>query len=147
MVQHGYIPTDAEDELVRFTDNQIDTLSKAVLGVTLSCARCHNHKFDPLSQKDFYGWYGIMASCRPAVITVDTPERRQQHQTELAALKQAIKTRIADASGSESRRSRGTLAEKLPASEPPKRNKSRKTSKLLEEPGDARQDSGRPAEP
>ncbi len=137
MVQHGYVPTDAEDELVRFTDNQIDTLSKAVLGVTLSCARCHNHKFDPLSQKDFYGWYGIMASCRPAIVTLDTPERRQRHQEELVTLKQAIKTRIADAWETSLDHLADRL-EKLPAASPkPEREqkpKDKKPSKNAEPP-------------
>ena len=52
MVPHGYAPTDALDEQVTFTDNQIDVLTKAFLGLTVSCARCHNHKFDPISQTD-----------------------------------------------------------------------------------------------
>ena len=97
MVQHGYAPTDALDEQVAFTDNQIDVIGKAFLGLTISCARCHNHKFDAISQQDFYAWYGIMASCRPALITVDTPERLQLHRNELQALKQRIKSQLADA--------------------------------------------------
>ncbi|HAV62362.1 MAG TPA: hypothetical protein DCY13_08370, partial [Verrucomicrobiales bacterium] len=45
MVFHGFAPTDALDELVRFTDDQINVVSKAFLGLTVSCARCHDHKF------------------------------------------------------------------------------------------------------
>jgi cytochrome c553 len=45
-------------------DEQIDTTSRAVLGVTLACARCHDHKFDPLTTKDYYGWAGILASTK-----------------------------------------------------------------------------------
>lgn len=97
MVQHGYAPTDALDEQVNFTDNQVDVLSKAVLGLTVSCARCHNHKFDPISQTDFYALYGILASCRPAVITVDTRERQQMHRARLMELKGEIKSALADA--------------------------------------------------
>ena len=74
MVQHGFAPTDALDELVRFTDDQINVVSKAFLGLTLSCARCHDHKFDPLSQRDFTAWYGIFSSPAPALITVDAPD-------------------------------------------------------------------------
>lgn len=41
-------------------DEQIDTITRGFLGITLSCARCHDHKFDPLSQKDYYAMYGIL---------------------------------------------------------------------------------------
>jgi len=87
LVLHGYSPTDALDEQVRFTENQIDVISKGFLGITVACARCHNHKFDPISQKDFYALYGIMASSRPATVTIDTQERLETNKTEMASLK------------------------------------------------------------
>jgi cytochrome c553 len=43
-------------------DEQIDTLGKAVLGLTLGCARCHDHKFDPLPTSDYYALAGIFHS-------------------------------------------------------------------------------------
>ncbi len=97
MVPHGYAPTDALDEQVTFTDNQIDVLTKAFLGLTVSCARCHNHKFDPIGQRDFYALYGIMASSRPALITVDTPERLNTNRAELQRLKAQIQRALATA--------------------------------------------------
>ncbi len=45
-------------------DEQIDTLSKAFLGLTIACARCHDHKFDPISTKDYYSLASIFASTR-----------------------------------------------------------------------------------
>ncbi len=42
-----------------FIDEQIDTLSKAFLGQTVSCARCHDHKFDPIPTADYYALAGI----------------------------------------------------------------------------------------
>src|SRR5581483_219106 len=45
-------------------DEQVDVTSKAFLGLTISCARCHNHKFDPLLTKDYYSLVGIFASTR-----------------------------------------------------------------------------------
>lgn len=51
---------------VRFTmdniDEQIDTVTRAVLGLTASCARCHDHKFDPIPTKDYYALAGIFQS-------------------------------------------------------------------------------------
>ncbi|WP_169974473.1 PSD1 and planctomycete cytochrome C domain-containing protein [Tautonia rosea] len=43
-------------------DDTIDNLGKAFLGLTISCARCHDHKFDPISQRDYYALYGIFQS-------------------------------------------------------------------------------------
>jgi len=45
-------------------DEQIDTVSKVFLGLTLSCARCHDHKFDPLLTSDYYALASILASTR-----------------------------------------------------------------------------------
>ncbi len=45
-------------------DEQVDTIGRAFLGLTLGCARCHDHKFDPIPTADYYGMAGIMASTR-----------------------------------------------------------------------------------
>lgn len=70
MVFHGFTPTDALDEFVNFTDNQVDVVSKAFLGLTVSCARCHDHKFDAISQKDYYAMFGVFANGRPGQLDV-----------------------------------------------------------------------------
>ena len=43
-------------------DEQIDTTAKAFMGLTMGCARCHDHKFDPISAKDYYSMASIFAS-------------------------------------------------------------------------------------
>jgi Protein of unknown function (DUF1553)/Protein of unknown function (DUF1549)/Planctomycete cytochrome C len=53
---------DKEKMVSDMVDDQIDTIGKAFLGLTLGCARCHNHKFDPLSQADYYGLAGMFYS-------------------------------------------------------------------------------------
>jgi hypothetical protein len=45
-------------------DDQVDTLGRATMGLTLGCARCHDHKFDPVAQTDYYALAGIFASTR-----------------------------------------------------------------------------------
>lgn len=45
-------------------DEQLDTVGRAVLGLTLGCARCHDHKFDPVPQRDYYAMAGIFRSTR-----------------------------------------------------------------------------------
>src|SRR5436309_9573 len=42
----------------------IDTIGQAILGLTIGCARCHDHKFDPISTRDYYALYGIFESTR-----------------------------------------------------------------------------------
>lgn len=43
-------------------DEQIDTIGKAMLGLSLGCARCHDHKFDPITQRDYYALAGFLRS-------------------------------------------------------------------------------------
>jgi hypothetical protein len=43
-------------------DDRLDTLGRGVLGLTVACARCHDHKFDPISSKDYYALAGVFAS-------------------------------------------------------------------------------------
>ena len=50
------------DEPNDIIDERIDTTTKAFLGLTVSCARCHDHKFDPIPIKDYYSLHGIFAS-------------------------------------------------------------------------------------
>src|SRR5436305_1137801 len=50
-----------QDQADRF-DNRIDVMTKTFLGLTVSCARCHDHKFDAISTKDYYSLYGIIES-------------------------------------------------------------------------------------
>ncbi len=43
-------------------DDQIDTVSRGLLGLTVACARCHDHKYDAITAADYYGLYGVFAS-------------------------------------------------------------------------------------
>ena len=43
-------------------DERVDAVSRGLLGMTVACARCHDHKFDPILTKDYYGLVGVFAS-------------------------------------------------------------------------------------
>ncbi len=87
MVFHGFSPTDALDEKVRFVDDQVNAISKAFLGLTVSCARCHDHKFDAISQADYYAMFGMFAACRPGRSIADTLDLLNKNRDELAVAK------------------------------------------------------------
>ncbi len=76
-------------------DEQVDTIGRALMGLTLGCARCHDHKFDPIPTADYYALAGILRS------TVTIPEKNKEgpisdwnrralptSKTELASVKQ-----------------------------------------------------------
>jgi len=94
--EHGFQPVDTLDDQVKSVENQIDVLGKAFQGLTIACARCHDHKFDPVSQRDYYALYGVLASSRPAQVQVDSPDVLNKNRAELLALKAQIKSALAD---------------------------------------------------
>jgi cytochrome c553 len=55
---------DEQKLLMDIIDEQLDTAGKAFLGLAIGCARCHDHKFDPISQADYYALAGIFQSTR-----------------------------------------------------------------------------------
>ncbi|HZN69331.1 MAG TPA: DUF1553 domain-containing protein, partial [Tepidisphaeraceae bacterium] len=59
---HG--PVDVRQHQVDRVSNQIDVFAKAFLGLTVACARCHDHKFDAISTKDYYALFGVLESSR-----------------------------------------------------------------------------------
>lgn len=55
---------DKDKMMIDIVDEQIDTVSRTMLGLTIGCARCHDHKFDPISAKDYYALAGIFYSTK-----------------------------------------------------------------------------------
>ncbi len=68
---------DKEKMLTDVVADQIDVVSRAFMGLTIACARCHDHKFDPITQRDYYGLAGIFFSTRilpePGIKTGGSP--------------------------------------------------------------------------
>ena len=79
-------------------NDRIDVTSKAFLGLTVSCARCHDHKFDPIPQADYYSLHGIFASSvepemKPVISAVNTNYQDYlARRAELDARVQTVRT-------------------------------------------------------
>ena len=64
LCEQVHSPVDVMQHQSDRIDNQIDTMGKTFLGLTLGCARCHDHKFDAISQKDVYALWGFIEGSR-----------------------------------------------------------------------------------
>jgi mono/diheme cytochrome c family protein len=58
--------------------DRMDAIGKGVLGLTIQCAQCHSHKFDPLTQKEYYRLFAFLNNCHEANVAVYTPEEQQR---------------------------------------------------------------------
>ncbi|HVX12951.1 MAG TPA: PSD1 and planctomycete cytochrome C domain-containing protein [Pirellulales bacterium] len=76
-------------------DNQIDTLTKTFQATTVACARCHDHKLDAVSMKDYYALLGILRSSRLVSHTIDAAESNTERLRQLRSLKAEIRREIA----------------------------------------------------
>ncbi|WP_169980582.1 DUF1553 domain-containing protein [Tautonia rosea] len=83
-------PVDITEEMRTRVDNQIDVLGKAFLGLTVACARCHDHKFDAISTRDYYALAGHLQSTRHQYAVIDPPEVFDTPLAELDALRLAL---------------------------------------------------------
>ncbi len=85
-------------------DEMLDTMGKSMLGMTIGCARCHDHKFDPIPTKDYYALTGIFKSTkfivhdnvskwneRPLPMPAELEAAVRKHEVAVAALKEKIK--------------------------------------------------------
>ncbi len=69
-------------------DDRIDVVTRGAMGLTLGCARCHDHKYDPLTQKDYYALYGVFAASPEAQNPppIPGPQTREQRDAFVAEL-------------------------------------------------------------
>lgn len=98
-----------EEVYVRNVDDQVDTNGAVFMGLSVGCCRCHDHKFDPLTQKDYYSMFAIFNSIDggaldgnsatfPPFIKVATPELKaklEQVQTKADAIQKQIAAAVA----------------------------------------------------
>ena len=61
---------------------QVDTVSQALLGLTVACARCHDHKFDPITMRDYYAMAGVFASMKKVSLRPDGKDEEEKTRAE-----------------------------------------------------------------
>ncbi len=83
-------PVDLRADEMERVANQIEVFGRAFLGLTISCARCHDHKFDAISQRDYYALAGFLKSSAYRQARFDACDRDREAARELAALRTAF---------------------------------------------------------
>ncbi|MDG2013610.1 MAG: DUF1549 domain-containing protein [Pirellulaceae bacterium] len=92
----NYEQQDKEGLAIDVVDEQIDTVGRAFMGMTLGCARCHDHKFDPITTEDYYALAGIFKSTDTVVHSnvskyVETSIASSQQQKQQQKHRQTVK--------------------------------------------------------
>ena len=95
-------------------DDRLDTLARGFLGLTIACARCHDHKFDPISQQDYYALAGVFRSSayrEAPLVAPDVVEKYELAQKQVKEEEQKLKkfvdgesTRLAEKTARQSSR-------------------------------------------
>jgi mono/diheme cytochrome c family protein len=73
--------------------DRMDAIGKGMLGLTIQCAQCHSHKYDPISQTDYYRMFAFLNNCHEGQIAVYTPQQQREWQA-TAAVIQSIEDRL-----------------------------------------------------
>jgi len=102
--------------VAEIVDSQIDLVGRQLLGLTLACARCHDHKFDPISAKDYYSLAGILFSSHIATGKLIADDRLGTDLVEVPLLnaEQAAVNRKLDEQIAEAEEKIGSHTKKIP---------------------------------
>ena len=82
-----YKNTDAAKAAADELDDRVDTMTRGFLGLTVSCARCHDHKFDPIPTQDYYSLAGVFSSSKLANLPLVADEEVKRFQERKERLK------------------------------------------------------------
>ena len=94
MHQATHAPVDVLQDDADRIDNQIDVLGKAFLGMTVACARCHEHKFDAISERDYYALAGYLQSSRQDFAYLDQHGKIEKQRADIMQFMDEGRTEI-----------------------------------------------------
>ena len=106
-------PVDIRVDQSERADNQIDVMSKTFLGLSLGCARCHDHKFDAISTNDYYALAGFLRSSRYHLAALENPAKLRQTAQALAQVNAELKPMLVSETAANLSRQFETLPESL----------------------------------
>ncbi len=87
-------PVDIRQDEADRMNNRVDTMTKAFCGLTVGCARCHDHKFDAISQKDFYALNGYLLSAGYRQAPFKSMEQNHRVAVELDKLRSESRPKL-----------------------------------------------------
>ncbi len=103
-------------------DDRIDVVTRGLLGLSVTCARCHDHKFDPIPSEDYYSLYGVFASSEepkdlPLLHANVAAKDAKDYEAKLAERKKAVESFVSSKKEAIQKELRGRLADYLVAAE------------------------------
>ena len=76
-------------------DDRIDVVTRGTMGLTVGCARCHDHKYDPIPTKDYYSLSGVFQSCSEQLVRIDDTPRDEAYEKSLREQQQKLDEKLA----------------------------------------------------
>ncbi len=100
-------------------DDRIDTVTRGMLGLTVACARCHDHKYDPIPTADYYGLYGVFQNVTEKLVSIEQPAQPNKasaaFEAELKKRQDALETKRLTSREEAAKRVRERITEYLVA--------------------------------
>jgi hypothetical protein len=109
--EENHSPVDIRLDECERIDNKVDVFSKTFLGLTISCARCHDHKFDPIRAQDYYAMSGFFLGSSFRQVRFEAMENNRAMAAELSELRERFTPKLARAVASANERGIGQVAD------------------------------------
>ncbi len=96
-------------------DDRIDVVTRGTMALTVGCARCHDHKYDPIPTADYYSLYGVFDSCAEEIVAVGPEPDDEAFLKELQTRQEKLASTLAERRETSSARARSRIADYLTA--------------------------------